>query len=462
MKVTESPTKKRRVLRAPLGGNKDASDEDCDTPTLSPEDAEGSAILDGGTTANDFAHGSGFYGRKMKEFMKTATIINWAARPVEAESDEMDDDPFSFIYTLDILENNSDYRGSVNWHKNSVGQAVWQLWATKRGSKRYLADVPATNGHTHDPHRCSREEAVAICEKLVDGVKRWKHLNDISHEKRQSDTIMGRRLLVAAQYSLFPGKPLRCAHPGLHWTTVKGRKQLNFVRGFLYYINKETLKHDSMFINVPRGMGNEADPPVVMDLVFIDRGKSSWTLVDADGAYPSAIGPEVDLGEYENERHLLQQDERLLWYLLSFLTKKSPFTTKSELNTLIQSHLRPVRCSADQQKTAYNGGPILRRDGCAGRYSKLILDEAPKSDISGNPPTSVQISSFDHSWEEPVIKETLATWTKTGNILDTYMTLADRVDKTNRKIKAGEKSPAECNCPAQESLHSKHPCARCV
>lgn len=110
---------------------------------------------------------------------------------------------------------------------------------------------------------------MAICRMLVNALQRWRDMDAIS-SRRRHDTPTGRRLLVAAQYSLFPEKPLRCGGVFTHWTTKyvgkkaaksTPQKKLKSFRTSISQIDQVTMKREEYFVNIPKGTRLRAAGP---------------------------------------------------------------------------------------------------------------------------------------------------------------------------------------------------------
>jgi len=406
----------------------------------------------------------GYYESRVAKAVGKATILRRVIAPSEEiESvDYNNHDPFAFVYDDDKLpiRPGRNYEPDVvsvpSWSRSIYKSELWSLQAKKPGELRLFCKLPAFIPNQNQPLSYTKEEAFAICRKLVDAINRWPDIDAISTATptaRMRPTL--NTLFSAAQYSALPQKPVR----GPQITLVKDRtNNRTALQVILRRIDPGTWTGQKVVYRVQSNQ-IRSEPPKAQNMVLGTIANRSVEDPGKDGHFASVILPEIDLDE--RRRSQLQREERFLWHLCSIWPHQCPVMTAPEAQARIDSEVKKLGLRNAIERKVYDGKMLIRlSDAVVKGGIGVLLGKAPTNDISCPLPI-VRIQSPDFAWTRPVVDHCLSMWLKTSDILKTWVSVARLVDEVNERILAGEPSPSFCDCSPDMAAKTDHPCSRC-
>jgi len=340
-----------------------------------------------------------------------------------------------------VLRPDRNYKAKVVQVKPWGRPARWELRANGGKSRRKFCRLPAIgnpNAVTYD-----QDEALAICQKLVDALNRWPDEDAISGTVLSSRPKPTTKVLIdAAHVSALPAKPLE--RP---WPTF-GKQDLNLsIR--VWHLDPETLESVvTTVIVAARGIHRDAPDPG--NIVFYTSELNGSAL--GASSYRTAG---VDIADQEK----LIRCERFIRYFHGVWSRRSLVCTKDEARSFAKAHMAKFQDSTCRTRGEYDGGSVFRHFRRLESHNIRLKPGQPvKNSIAGTLPWP-KINSVDVSWVKPLYDMALSRWTETGDILDTWMLLAKAADEINARILAGEHSPNFCDRAGECTLD--HPCSVC-
>nr|XP_036579828.1 uncharacterized protein CTRU02_10304 [Colletotrichum truncatum]KAF6787508.1 hypothetical protein CTRU02_10304 [Colletotrichum truncatum] len=344
------------------------------------------------------------------------------------------DEPFNFIYNLPAIPG-QDYTPEVVKHQSGkfADMVSWELRARKVGESHAKMILRVS---TKD---FTKQEALALCEKLVHAKKVWRDPTQLESPKVGATPALINSLCKAAVLSLFPHKPFRIAKPAL--TLTEGTWYWLVV---LPFVDVVTHKLQSFKWRIPvKKLDSSIKPiPATENVVFtVNHDLALYKSIGDIQSAPEATIPNADTALATSASRTYQFTCHAVSTWLRNRSLLQSYVDTQQFKTEIFELYSPSNCTTRAKRLILgeNGTTQLFRLRACIFDVRIIPGDRVLMDLPGLP--SLRINSRNMGWAEPIGDAAINTWLNTSDILAVWQAMARDVDNANDQIFRDQEAP---------------------
>ncbi|KAL0936333.1 uncharacterized protein CTRU02_208548 [Colletotrichum truncatum] len=364
------------------------------------------------------------------------------------------DEPFNFIYNLPAIPG-QDYTPEVVKHQSGkfADMVSWELRARKVGESHAKMILRVS---TKD---FTKQEALALCEKLVHAKKVWRDPTQLESPKVGATPALINSLCKAAVLSLFPHKPFRIAKPAL--TLTEGTWYWLVV---LPFVDVVTHKLQSFKWRIPvKKLDSSIKPiPATENVVFtVNHDLALYKSIGDIQSAPEATIPNADTALATSASRTYQFTCHAVSTWLRNRSLLQSYVDTQQFKTEIFELYSPSNCTTRAKRLILgeNGTTQLFRLRACIFDVRIIPGDRVLMDLPGLP--SLRINSRNMGWAEPIGDAAINTWLNTSDILAVWQAMARDVDNANDQIFRDQEAPNVCHCADDVMSVTAHACGQC-
>lgn len=365
---------------------------------------------------------------------------------------DIDEDPFAFVYTHPKLVVRRNYTPEVRMVNSGRNGDLWELRAVEGITRRYFTRVSFRD--------FTRGECNTLCTLLVDALNRWPDIDDISMPRPPANSqLLVLTLLTLAMCRALPEKAFTYNAPRVG--TSVGHPSLVYYS--ITLLDPDTLKVTSPPVRMhihPASLKTHLPVPKAENIIWAHMTHGFGKRFD-QVANSTCLTETKDSGVRPGERDGLIYAERFARYLsVWFLRHCSPVRTRQQAVQVLDDKtliLQGTRRGQAHLKT-YDGGSFFTTATTPWGNTRIVAPEKFQENLTHRMPL-IMVGSSDLSWTMEVTDAGIRKWVATGNPVEGWMEMARKSDNTNARIAEAESSPVTCVCPPDSE--AVHDCGRC-